>query len=65
MIKFLLFFSVCNPMPIIPASESAYPSAKKIVERHGGQIRFESEENIGTTYYFTLPSKGGNTNGKF
>ncbi len=32
--------------------------AKEIVEDHGGNIWFESEENKGSSFYFTLPIKG-------
>ncbi|MEK7080536.1 MAG: ATP-binding protein, partial [Patescibacteria group bacterium] len=31
--------------------------AKKIIEGHGGNIWFDSEENKGSAFYFTLPAE--------
>jgi signal transduction histidine kinase len=33
-------------------------SARRVVERHGGSIRAESQPDVGTVFWFTLPQVG-------
>ncbi|MEK9209263.1 MAG: GAF domain-containing sensor histidine kinase [Patescibacteria group bacterium] len=53
---FSKFFRAKNAIQIQPeGSGLGLFIAKNIIEKHGGEIRIESEEGKGTTVYFTLP----------
>jgi signal transduction histidine kinase len=38
-----------------PSSGIGLLLCKEFIEKHNGTIRIESEVNVGTTFYFTLP----------
>ena len=40
------------------AAASGSPSSREIVEAHGGTVRAESDEDIGTSFIVTLPDPG-------
>ncbi len=53
---FTKFFRGSNAMKIdVGGTGLGLFIAKNIIEGHGGKIWFESEENKGATFYFTLP----------
>lgn len=54
---FTKFFRGDNVSRNIPGSGLGLYLSKSIVENHGGRIWFESEENVGTTFFVELPVK--------
>lgn len=55
---FKIFKRLNNEKAYGPGSGVGLSFARKIVERHGGELWFESEPGAGTTFFFTLAGRG-------
>jgi len=52
--KVFEFFRRGRHANIVPGEGMGLPYVKALLERHRGEIWFESKEGVGTTFYFTL-----------
>lgn len=57
---FLIFKRLNDENDAVKGTGVGLTFVKKIIERHGGYIRVESDVGKGTTFYFTLPQNGTN-----
>lgn len=56
--KVFTIFQRLHSIKDYPGTGIGLAICKQIIEKHGGKIWFESKENEGTTFYFTLNKQG-------